>query len=84
LFAASPAGFSVVGATLLADEGLVLYTEGEAERVLLVEVAVASRAGLEIAASRLRSVGASDVTAIVVDEHGAGAPEHARTLRLAP
>jgi hypothetical protein len=83
LFAASPAGFCVVGATLVADEGLTLYAEGEAERVLLVDVAVASRAGLETAASRLRSVGASDVAIIVVDEHHAGTPEHTRMLTLA-
>jgi hypothetical protein len=67
LFAASPGGFCAVGVALTLDAGLRLYEYGGSAEVLIVDIAVASRSGLETLAERLRETGARAVTTLVVD-----------------
>jgi hypothetical protein len=76
LFAASPAGFCAVGVALTLDPGLRLYEPGTAEDVLIVDLAVASTAGIQTLEQRLHATGARTVTVLVVDDrvHAAVAP----------
>jgi hypothetical protein len=65
LFAASSAGFCVVGAMIVHEPRLTLYREGDHVRVLLLDVAVAMTSGLELTASQLRATGATEVDTLI-------------------
>lgn len=68
LFAPSPAGFCAAGVALTLDPGLRLYEYGAADDVLVVDLAVASIAGIQTLKQRLRETGARTVTVFVVDD----------------
>lgn len=66
LFGASAFGTVLVGAILYSSSALSLWQPGSGGSVLLVDGFLAGIAGLEAAAARMRSTGASDVDAIVL------------------
>jgi hypothetical protein len=74
---ASDVGHRIAAAAVaLADNGLKLFSpSGPAERVMLIDGALATGAQLIHAVRRLRAAGARDVLATVVLSVGAEAPE---------
>lgn len=83
LFAASPAAFCVLGVVIHAETDLRLYQQGETGTVLLVDIAVASEAGLQTLADRLRATGATVVTTMVIDDPRVGLGEPRRLTLIA-
>ncbi len=66
LWGASEVGNRLIGAMLLTNPKLRLWTPGEAAQVVLIDGFVAAPTGVVSVASNARSLGASSVTAVVL------------------
>lgn len=66
VYGASDIGHFLSGAMTLALNSLRLWQPGSREPVVLIDGVIAAAAGIELAASRARAMGASDVQALVL------------------
>lgn len=70
LYGSSEAGQALAGAIAFSEPRFELWTPGAAETVILVDGVIAGVAGLELAADRVRALGALDVEALVIEAIG--------------
>lgn len=74
LWGVSDVGNRIIGAMLLADPDLRVWTAGDPVAVALIDGFVAGPAGVALSASRVQSLGASQVTGMVLGLHDTDLP----------